>query len=36
MIDVLYFTDRQYQSIKPFYGHGQRDRPAKPQQLQLI
>jgi CRISPR-associated protein Cas2 len=32
-VDVLYFTDRQYESIK---GRGQRGRPDKPGQLQLF
>jgi CRISPR-associated protein Cas2 len=35
-VDVLYFTDRQYESIKSFYGKGQRSRPEKPGQLQLF
>ena len=35
-VDALFFTDRQYESIKSFYGRGQRSRPDKPQQLQLF
>ena len=35
-VDVLYFTDRQYEGIKSFFGGGQRDRPSKPQQFQLF
>lgn len=35
-VDVLFFTDRQYEAIKSFRGTGQRGRPEKPNQLQLF
>lgn len=35
-VDVLFFTDRQYEAIKSFRGTGQRERPEKPDQFQLF
>lgn len=35
-VDILFFTDRQYETIKSFRGTGQRGRPGKPDQLQLF
>jgi CRISPR-associated protein Cas2 len=35
-VDVLFFTDRQYESIKSFYGEDHRRRPGRPEQLQLF
>lgn len=35
-VDVLFFTDRQYETIKSYRGTGQRSRPEKPDQLQLF
>jgi CRISPR-associated protein Cas2 len=35
-VDVIYFTDRQYEAIKSFRAAGQRGRPPKPDQLQLF
>jgi CRISPR-associated protein Cas2 len=35
-VDILFFTDRQYESIKSFRSGGQRDRPEKPDQLQMF
>jgi len=35
-VDILFFTDRQYESIKSFRGHGKSNRPPKPDQLQLF
>jgi CRISPR-associated protein Cas2 len=35
-VDILFFTDAQYGNIKSFRGHGQSERPAKPDQLQLF
>ena len=35
-VDILFFTDRQYEAIKSFRGAGKANRPAKPDQLQLF
>jgi CRISPR-associated protein Cas2 len=35
-VDILFFTDRQYESIKSFRGSGQRGRPERPDQLQMF
>jgi CRISPR-associated protein Cas2 len=35
-VDILFFTDRQYENIKSFRGRGQSSRPLKPTQLQLF
>ena len=35
-VDILFFTDRQYEAIKSFRGTGQRERPDKPDQFQLF
>jgi CRISPR-associated protein Cas2 len=35
-VDVIFFTDRQYEAIKSYRSAGQANRPAKPDQLQLF
>jgi CRISPR-associated protein Cas2 len=35
-VDVIYFTDRQYEGIKSFRAASQSVRPARPDQLQLF
>lgn len=35
-VDILYFTDKQYEKIVSFRGKGHRDRPEKPDQLSLF
>lgn len=35
-VDVIFFTDRQYEGIKSYRGSGQHNRPNKPDQLQLF
>jgi CRISPR-associated protein Cas2 len=35
-VDVIYFTDRQYEGIKSFRTASENSRPAKPDQLQLF
>jgi len=35
-VDILFFTDRQYEAIKSFRGAGKRGRPERPDQLQLF
>lgn len=35
-VDVLFFTDRQYENIRSFRSAGTRGRPEKPDQLQLF
>lgn len=35
-VDVVFFTDRQYENIQSYRGRGQRARPGKPDQLTLF
>ena len=35
-VDILFFTDRQYEAIRSFRGAGTRARPEKPDQFQLF
>lgn len=35
-VDILFFTDRQYEAIKSFRSVGARARPEKPEQFQLF
>lgn len=35
-VDIIYFTDRQYEAIQSYRGVGQSSRPPKPDQLQLF
>lgn len=35
-VDILFFTDAQYGSIKSYRGKGQSERPGKPDQFQLF
>ena len=35
-VDVIWFTDKQYEGIRSFRGHGADARPARPGQLTLF
>jgi len=35
-VDILYFTDKQYEKIVSFHGTGRRGRPEKPDQPMLF
>ncbi|MGP0058489.1 MAG: CRISPR-associated endonuclease Cas2 [Beijerinckiaceae bacterium] len=35
-VDVIWFTDKQYENIQSFRGHGRESRPPKPDQLTLF
>lgn len=35
-VDILFFTDRQYENVHSYRGKSNRNRPPKPEQLQLF